>query len=615
MEARTNELQESLEHQTAISKVLQAISTSPGTLSPVYESMLSNALECCDAKLGMLFSRNGDIFHVAAHRGYPPEVAEMIAKTPDYKAEECGLHYLVKARVASQIEDMRDQRFYKDGHLLTVAAVEQIGARTALGVPLIKDGEVTGAFVFLRLEKRLFSQKEIDLVTNFAQQAVIAMENARLLDELQTRQMELARSVDELRSLGEVGKAVNATLDMGQVLQTVLENACKMAYAGGGTIYVYDIAIDAFQLEAGYNMSEEHIQRVRAQPIRMGDPIVGECGARREVIQHADLTHADGPKSPLVDILLRAGVRAILAMPLIHQDAVIGALVVRRTYPGAFSPETVRLLEAFAAQSAIAVNNARLFKEIEDKSRQIELASQHKSQFLANMSHELRTPLNAILGYTELMQDGIYGELPGKAASVLGRVQSNSRHLLGLINSVLDLSKIEAGQLVLNLAEYSMGSVIETVVVATEALTGERQLALKTEIAKDLPSGIGDEQRIAQVLLNLVGNAIKFTEAGEVRIAAETTGECLLVSVSDTGPGIPADEHARIFEEFHQVDSSNTKVKGGTGLGLAIAKRIIEMHGGHIWVESELGRGSTFRFEIPVTAHAVKPEPLRGAAE
>ena len=290
----------------------------------------------------------------------------------------------------------------------------------------------------------------------------------------------------------------------------------------------------------------------------------------------------------------------------------IGALVVRRNRPGAFSPETVRLLEAFAAQSAIAVNNARLFKEVEEKGELLRVASQHKSQFLANMSHELRTPLNAILGYTELMQDGIYGVLPEKGSGILGRVQANGRHLLGLINSVLDLSKIEAGQLKLDINEYGLPGVIETVIVATESLATEKKLVLKADVAKDLPRGRGDEQRLAQVLLNLVGNAIKFTDAGEVRISAHATGGQFSVAVSDTGPGIPLAEQERVFDEFHQVDSSNTKAKGGTGLGLAIAKRIVEMHGGRIWVESTLGKGATFRFEVPV--HILESEVGREPA-
>jgi signal transduction histidine kinase len=218
------------------------------------------------------------------------------------------------------------------------------------------------------------------------------------------------------------------------------------------------------------------------------------------------------------------------------------------------------------------------------------------------MSHELRTPLNAILGYTELILDGIYGPPSEKITAVLSRVQANGKHLLGLINDVLDLSKIEAGQLSLSLNDYSLKDVVHTVVTATEPLAAEKKLPLKVEIPRDLPAGRGDERRLAQVLLNLVGNAIKFTDAGDVRIAANIENGRFVLSVADTGPGIPASEQTRIFEEFHQIDSSNTKTKSGTGLGLAISKRIVELHGGRIWVESAVGKGSTFRLELPVRA-------------
>jgi signal transduction histidine kinase len=283
---------------------------------------------------------------------------------------------------------------------------------------------------------------------------------------------------------------------------------------------------------------------------------------------------------------------------------VVGALVVRRNRAGAFSPDTVRLLGAFAAQSAIAVNNARLFKEIEEKGQQLAIASQHKSQFVANMSHELRTPLAAILGYAELLREGIYGSLPDPSTPIVGRIQSNGTHLLGLINTVLDLSKIEAGQFSLNMSEYALGSMVENVLVATESLAQAKGLDFKTDIAQRLPFGFGDEQRLTQVLLNMVGNAIKFTDTGEVRISAGMKAGRFSVAVTDSGPGIPVEEQLKIFEEFHQVDSSNTKKKGGTGLGLAIAKQIVEMHGGRIWVESSLGKGSTFRVELPVRAGA-----------
>ena len=287
-------------------------------------------------------------------------------------------------------------------------------------------------------------------------------------------------------------------------------------------------------------------------------------------------------------------------MPLLHRGQLVGALVVCRKRAGAFADETVELLQTFAAQSALAIQNAELFEELERKGRELAEASRHKSEFLANMSHELRTPLNAVLGYAELIQDGIYGDVPAKMGDVLERIQQNGRHLLGLINDVLDLSKIEAGQLTLSPVDYSMRELVLDVVSATEALAAEKKLALEVDAPADLPRGRGDERRLTQVLLNLVSNAIKFTEAGSVSIRAKVEDGSFLVAVTDTGVGIAPEDRERIFEEFQQVDSSSTRKKGGTGLGLAIARRIVELHGGRIWVESTPGHGSTFAFTLPL---------------
>jgi signal transduction histidine kinase len=304
----------------------------------------------------------------------------------------------------------------------------------------------------------------------------------------------------------------------------------------------------------------------------------------------------------LRDAVLEAGFRASLVVPLLGAEGPLGTLILRRRRPGEFSATVISLMQAFADQSAIALENARLFEEIAQKSRELEIASQHKSQFVANMSHELRTPLAAILGYAELMQEGFYGTPSEKSMDALTRIRSNGKHLLGLINTVLDIAKIESGQFSLNLGEYAIESMVETVRSATESLAETKKLALKTDVAKKLPVGLGDEQRLTQVLLNLVGNAIKFTDTGEVRISATAMNGHFTVAVTDTGPGIPPEELKRVFEQFHQIDNSNTKAKGGTGLGLAIAKQIVEMHGGRIWVESTLGQGATFQMQLPIRA-------------
>ena len=300
------------------------------------------------------------------------------------------------------------------------------------------------------------------------------------------------------------------------------------------------------------------------------------------------------------------GFRAALAAPMLREGVAIGAIALRKPQPGAFAPRQVELLETFASQAVIAIENVRLFTEIQEKSRQLEVASQHKSQFLANMSHELRTPLNAILGYTEMMVDGLYGAVSEKAQNVLERVQSNGKHLLGLINDVLDLSKIEAGQLTLAIEPYSVPDMVSTVMSATESLAKTKGIALVCELPPGLPRGQGDSRRLTQVLLNLVGNAIKFTDEGKVLIRARRQGDRFKISVIDTGLGIAKADQAKIFEEFQQVDNTSTRKKGGTGLGLSISRKIVELHGGYITVESEPGKGSNFKITIPIDAASAK---------
>jgi signal transduction histidine kinase len=421
---------------------------------------------------------------------------------------------------------------------------------------------------------------------------------ADLEKKVDIRTQELARSVQELQALGEVSQTVNSTLDLDTVLTTIVAKAVQLSGTDAGTIYTFDESRQEFRLRATHGMTEEMIKAIAAQRITVRDANMGIATTQRRPIQVPDARKER--QTAMNDIVLREGYRALLVMPLLRPDHIVGALVVRRKHPGEFPKNIVDLLDTFAAQSVVAIQNARLFREIEEKGRELEIASKHKSQFLANMSHELRTPLNAILGYAELMLDSIYGEPSEKMRAVLERLQANGRHLLGLINDVLDLSKIEAGQLTLSLDDYSLSDLVHGVVSAVEPLAAEKRLMFKAEVTPDLPAGRGDERRLSQVLLNLVGNAIKFTDDGEVAIRASATNGSFTVAVCDTGPGISLADQAKIFEEFQQADSSITKMKGGTGLGLSIAKRIIEMHGGRIWVESEPGKGSKFHFTVPV---------------
>jgi len=432
-------------------------------------------------------------------------------------------------------------------------------------------------------------------------------EYSRTLEQkVEVRTQELARSVEELKALGEVSQAVSSTLDLQKVLATIVAHAADLSGAESGAIYEFNEPSEEFQLRATHRMSEELIQAIREGGVKLGETALGWAGVNREAVQIPDIL--EEPTYPTSEIMKQEGFRALLAVPLFREDRLIGGLVVRRRAPGQFQKETVDLLQTFATQSALAIQNARLFREIEAKGRELEIASKHKSDFLANMSHELRTPLNAILGYTELILDKIYGDVPENIQEVLERVEKNGRHLLGLINDVLDLSKIEAGQLVLSLDDYSMKEVVHTVFTSVESLAAEKNLELKVSVAPEVAQGKGDHQRISQVFLNLVGNAIKFTEAGEVRVEATASDDTFVISVSDTGPGLSEADQQMIFEEFHQADGSSTRKKGGTGLGLSIARRIVEMHGGRIWVESTEGKGSTFWFTLPVRVERQKEQ-------
>jgi GAF domain-containing protein len=594
---RTDDLTESLEQQTATSEVLQVISSSPGELEPVFQTMLENAVSLCGAKLGTFLLREDDSFRAVSIYGTSPAYIEARRQHPVVSANPgTGLRRVIESKRPSQIADVLAESAYV-GDPTREALHKLAGVRTLLTVPMLKDNEVVGAIAIYRQEVEPFAEKQIDLVQNFANQAVIAIENTRLLKELRARTDDLARSVEELRALGEVSQAVNSTLDLKTVLDTIVTKATQLSGTEAGAIYVIDDGQHEFKLRATFGMSDELISAISERQVGLSDAVAGAV-ARRQPEQIPDLREA--PPSPVNYVILKAGYRARLLMPLMHSGTVVGALVVRRKAPGEFPQSTIDLLNTFATQSVLAIQNARLFTEIGEKSKLLALASQHKSQFLANMSHELRTPLNAILGYTELILDSVYGEVPERVHTTLQRVQSNGKHLLGLINDVLDLSKIEAGQLTLSLSDYSVRDVVYSVYGAVESLAANKKLDLRVEMPKQLPTAHGDERRLTQVLLNLVGNAIKFTDEGEIAISTREKSGMITVAVRDTGPGISEADQAKIFEEFQQADSSTTKEKGGTGLGLAIAKRIIEMHGGRLWVESAPGHGSTFSFTLPV---------------
>ena len=587
VQARNTELRVALEQQTATSELLKVIGQSTFNIQPVFETLAENAVRLCEAERSIIYRFDGQFLRAVAIHNATPELRAFVEQNPVAPGRSGAAARVVLERRTVQILDVQTDPEYSYG----VRQVDPV--RTVIAVPILRGDELLGLILIYRLEVRAFTESQVGLLETFADQAGIAIENARLFEEVQARNRDLT-------ALGDVGRAVSSTLDLKAVLKTIVERAVELSGTDGGSIFYFREDIGRFQLGETTGLDEEFVARVRELDIAAGQTGLGEAIANQEPLQMPDIL--DRPSNPLRDAAIDAGFRAALIVPLLSGDGPLGALVLQRRRPGKFPPAVVSLMQSFADQSAIALENARLFEQIAQKSHELEIASQHKSQFVANMSHELRTPLAAILGYAELIQEGFYGPLPEKSLDALTRIRSNGRHLLGLINTVLDIAKIESGQFTLNMAEYALESVVETVRSATESLAQNKKLALKTDVAKPLPAGVGDEQRLTHVLLNLVGNAIKFTDGGEVLVSARAINGHFNVSVTDTGPGIPEEHQARIFEQFHQVDNSNTKAKGGTGLGLAIAKQIVEMHGGRIWVESTPGKGSTFQMKIPTRA-------------
>jgi signal transduction histidine kinase len=421
---------------------------------------------------------------------------------------------------------------------------------------------------------------------------------ADLENKVEQRTHELSQSLEQQTATSEVLKIISrSTFDLHSVLNTLVESVAQLCEADLAAIRRPKGM--SFLHVASHGAPDEYNEYMQNRPIEADrGTVAGRVLLEGKPIHIADV-QAD-PEYTMTEISRRAGFHTILGVPLLREGNPIGVLILFRNTVRPFTEKQIELVTTFADQAVIAIENVRLFEEIQEKSRQVEEASKHKSQFLANMSHELRTPLNAILGYTELVLDGIYGDPAEKMRNVLERIQTNGKHLLGLINDVLDLSKIEAGQLVLTLNEYSIKDMMQGVYVAIEPLAGNKKLSFKLEVPSDLPRAHGDERRLSQVLLNLVGNAIKFTDSGEVAMKASSINGSYTIAVKDTGPGIAEADQAKIFEEFQQSESTHTKAKGGTGLGLAIAKRIVEMHGGRLWVESQLGSGSTFFFTVPL---------------
>jgi signal transduction histidine kinase/integral membrane sensor domain MASE1/CheY-like chemotaxis protein len=586
--ARTEK--EALEQQTATSEVLRVISSSPGELQPVFQALLENAVRICEAKEGALFLHERGMFNPTATLGLLPAFGEFLRKRGRFRPGPDSTNgRLLRTKQVS----------HSDVGAQTVPdmVVKLSGARTTLGVPMLKDDVLIGSIVIFRQEVRPFADKQIALVQNFAAQAVIAIENTRLLSELRARTSELTRSVEELRALGEVSQAVNSTLDLQTVLDTIVAKATQISGTEAGAIYVFDEKMREFQLSATFGMSAEMIAAVRDMLAEISGA-VGLLAEIQEASQTPDLRELAA--TPVNDIILRAGYRAQLLVPLLRSDRVVGAQVVCRKVPGAFAPGTIDLLKTFAAQSVLAIQNARLFAEIEDKSRQLELANSAKSRFLAMASHDLRQPLHALGLFVAHLRTPLEAL---ERTKMIERVDAAVREMNAMFNSLLDISKLDAGVLMPKIVEFSIARLLQNVERTFDHATREKGLRLRV-----VRSGAwvrSDALLLERILLNLVSNAMRYTLRGGIIVGCRRRGEMLRIEVWDSGPGIPEDHRQSIFGEFFQLPTQERDRYGGLGLGLAIVDRLRRLLNHEIELTSTVGRGSRFTILVPIAAKGV----------
>jgi signal transduction histidine kinase len=601
VEERTRELSKSLEQQTATSEILRVISSSPTDAQPVFDVIVESAIRLCGARYGRLYRYDGETIHLVASHGLSQSGLGQVQRVfPRPAADDTIAGRAIVTREPVYIRDIaRDENVPP----LSRQMIEALNTRSQVTIPMLRAGEPIGAMTVGWAEPEAFDEQQVDLMRTFASQAVIAIENVRLFRELDVRNRDLTETLEQQTATAEILRVISSSqTDVQPVFETIAENSLRLCEATFSTVFRFDGQL--VHLEALRNISSEG-----AAAIREAFPMpLSRAGASARAIMTRRIVHIadvrEDPDYALQGLAQVAAFRSILSVPMLRDGLPIGTITVAAERTVAFPDKQVALLKTFADQAVIAVENVRLFTEIQEKTQQLEIANRHKSEFLANMSHELRTPLNAVIGFSEVLLERMFGDVNEKQEEYLQDILSSGKHLLSLINDILDLSKIEAGRMELEAQPFDLPAAFDNALTLIRERASRNSIGLGVHVDPRIGEVVADERKVKQVLLNLLSNAVKFTpEGGTITMSAVLNGSMVEISVADTGIGIAPEDQATVFEEFRQVGTDYARKREGTGLGLALARRLVELHGGTLTLQSEIGKGSTFTFTIPVRAH------------
>jgi signal transduction histidine kinase/ActR/RegA family two-component response regulator len=601
-DARRLRNHEVAEQLTAADAVLIALGRSSSDAGAVLATVAESAQRLCRCQGVQIYLLHGDEFELAATVGLSPELEHYVAQHPLRRDRDTIAGRVALDRRIHQVTDVLTDPGYGRRDVQEIA-----GYRTLISAPLIIDDEVVGAISLWRTKVEAFDDRTTTMLRTFAAQAAAAVRNVHLVRAVEARRLELARKVEQLQALSEVGETVSSTLVLDEVLFKIILNAVRFAECDGGSIMEYVEADRCFLARTTYPSSPELLAGLRGLQIKLDETLVGKAAREGRPIGLPDIALVE--RDVHLQLLFDDGWRSVLAVPVLRGGQIIGAMVVRRKTPGEFTDEVKEFMQTFASQSALAVFNARVFRELERKTAELQVASQHKSDFLASMSHELRTPLNAIIGFSEVLLEQMFGELNERQDEYLHDILNSGKHLLELLNEILDLSKVEAGRMELELTVFSLREVFEHAIALVRERAAQHNIAVTLEMDPSLDLIETDERRFKQVMLNLLSNAVKFTpNGGRVAVRAVRTGQRLAVAVTDNGIGIRPEDRERIFESFQQGQRSPSREEG-TGLGLTLCRRIVTLMGGTMSLESEVGVGSTFGFTVPLQGARVSVAP------